>query len=65
MAEADACFGIYTPYGEERHYSNYFSFFGQDLAAGETASARARLVVATEPGEADILAMAEAFAASR
>jgi hypothetical protein len=61
MAEPDDCFGIFTPYGEERHYSNYMSFFGHDLEAGDTARARSRLVVVSEPAEAEILAIAHDF----
>ena len=61
MAEPDDCFGIFTPYGEERHYSNYLSFFGHDIEAGESASARSRLVVLSDPTEAEILGVADAF----
>jgi hypothetical protein len=61
MSEADACFGIYTPYGEEEHFSNYMSLFGHDIEAGDTASARSRLVVLTDPTEAEILGIADVF----
>lgn len=61
MADRKDCFGVFTPYGEEKHYSNYFSFFGHDIAAGERASARARLVVMADPSDAQILALADEF----
>ena len=61
MTRRDDCFGIFTPYGEEKHISNYISLFGHDIEAGETASARSRLVVLPEPTEAEILGIADAF----
>ena len=45
MAPAGDCFALAMPYGEEGHRSVYLSLFGRDLKAGETAVARARLVV--------------------
>jgi hypothetical protein len=61
MTQRDDCFGIFTPYGEEKHISNYMSLFGNDIEAGETASARSRLVVLPDPTEAEILGIADAF----
>ncbi len=61
MAGQDDCFGVFTPYGEEKHYSNYLSLFGHDIEAGESAGARCRLVVLPDPTEAEILAIAESF----
>ena len=61
MARRDDCFGVFTPYGEEKHYSNYLSFFGHDIEAGESAGARSRLVVLPDPTEAEILAIADVF----
>jgi hypothetical protein len=61
MTQHEACFGVFTPYGEESHISNYMSLFGHDVEAGETASARSRLVVSPEPTEAEILEAADAF----
>jgi hypothetical protein len=61
MAQRDDCFGVFTPYGEEKHISNYMSLFGHDIEAGETASARSRLVVQSNPTEAEILEVADAF----
>ncbi|MHC4323072.1 MAG: hypothetical protein ACYSUX_02240 [Planctomycetota bacterium] len=45
MAPPDDCFAISTPYEGEGHYSMYFSLFGRDIEAGQTATARLRLVV--------------------
>jgi hypothetical protein len=61
MTRRDDCFGILTPYGKESHISNYMSLFGHDIEAGETASARSRLVVLPEPTEVEILGVADAF----
>lgn len=61
MTRRDDCFGIFTPYGEEKHVSNYMSLFGHDIEGGETASARSRLVVLPDPSEEEILGIAEAF----
>jgi hypothetical protein len=61
MAERDDCFGVFTPYGEESHFSNYLSLFGRDIEAGDAAIARSRLVVLSNPTEAEILEIATAF----
>ncbi len=51
MAPPEDCFGVATPYnktppdGVAGHQSLYLSLFGQDLAAGQSARAQARLVV--------------------
>ena len=46
-------FAVLTPFDTEPHLSMYLSLFGKDLKAGETARARARLVIGTElAGEA-------------
>jgi len=45
MAPVGDCFAVSMPYGEEGHRSLYLSLFGRDLKAGETASARARMVI--------------------
>jgi hypothetical protein len=47
MSPPQDCFAILTPFEAEPHRSMYLSLFGRDLAAGETARARARLVVGT------------------
>jgi hypothetical protein len=45
MAPATDCFAVATPYSEESHRSLYLSLLGRDLAAGQAATARARLVI--------------------
>lgn len=47
MAPPAECFAVATPCEGESHYSLYLSRFGCDLKAGQTAKARARLVIAT------------------
>lgn len=64
MAERTQCFGVFTPYGEEAHYSNYFSLFGNDIAAGTTVSARSRIVVLAGPTDDEIAAEASRFFAA-
>jgi hypothetical protein len=61
MTRREDCFGIFTPYGEESHISNYMSLFGHDIKAGEPTSARSRLVVLPNPTEAEILGISDAF----
>jgi len=46
-APAQDCFAVLTPIETEGHRSMYLSLFGQDLKAGQTARARARLVIGT------------------
>jgi hypothetical protein len=46
MASAKDCFAVSMPHGEEPHGSVYLSLFGRDLKAGQSAAARARLVIA-------------------
>lgn len=55
MAPPDDCFAISTPYEGEGHYSLYFSLFGRDIRAGQTATARLRLVVTNDASNQDIL----------
>ena len=55
MAPPDDCFAIATPYEGEGHYSMYFSLFGRDIKAGQTARARLRLVVANKTSERKII----------
>lgn len=45
MAPVEDCFAISMPFGEEPHRSVYMSLFGRDIKAGESATARARLVI--------------------
>jgi len=55
MAPPDDCFAIATPYEGEGHYSMYFSLFGCDIKAGETARARLRLVVMNAASNREIM----------
>jgi hypothetical protein len=52
---ASDCFAICTPQQSDPHGSLYLSLFGCDLKEGETARARARLVVAPDLSEEEIL----------
>ena len=61
MSQREGCFGVFTPYGEEKHYANYLSFFGHDIEAGESASTRSRLVVLPNPTDAEILEITHKF----
>ncbi len=61
MAKRDDCFGVFTPYGTEKHYSNYLSLFGHDIEAGTSVSAHTRQVVMAAPSEAEILEVAKAY----
>ena len=45
MSGPSDCFAVLTPFEAEPHRSMYLSLFGKDLRAGETATARARLVI--------------------
>jgi hypothetical protein len=54
MAPAQDCFAIATPQQGDSHYSLYLSLFGRDVKKGETARARARLVVLIAPGEKEV-----------
>ena len=61
MSPPADCFAIACPHQAEAHYSVYFSLFGRDLKAGETARARARLLVAAAPTDQQILGAYEAY----
>ncbi len=61
MSKPEDCFGVFTPYNEDKHFSNYFSLFGHDIASGQTANAHSRLIVLSEPTDQDILNLANAF----
>jgi len=47
MSPPSDCFGVLTPFEAEGHRSMYLCLFGKDLKAGESAKARARLVIGT------------------
>jgi len=61
MAPPDDCFAISTPYEGEGHYSTYFSLFGHDIEAGQTARARLRLVVIDAVSNREILNLYEKY----
>jgi hypothetical protein len=61
MAPPDDCFAISTPYEGEGHYSLYFSLFGCDIKAGQTAKARVRLVVTTAASDRQILELCREY----
>jgi len=54
MAPAQDCFVIATPQQGDSHCSLYLSLFGRDVKKGETARARARLVVLVAPEEKEV-----------
>ena len=62
MARPDDCFAISTPYGEEGHRSLYLALFGRDLKAGESAAARARLVIGRDISDEQAVALYRAYA---
>ena len=61
MAPAQDCFALSTPYAGEGHYSLYLSLFGHSVSAGQTATARTRLVVVDAPTDAQILSLYQAY----
>ena len=61
MAPPDDCFAISTPYEGEGHYSMYFSLFGCDIDAGQTARARLRLVVTNVASNREILKLYQKY----
>jgi len=61
MAPADDCFAVATPYGEEGHRSIYLSLIGRDLKAGQTATARSRLVIGRNISEEQAVAIYQAY----
>ena len=61
MAPQEDCFAISTPYEGEGHYSLYFSLFGRDIEAGQTATARLRLVVTNVASNREILKLYQKY----
>ena len=61
MAPPEDCFAIATPYEGEGHYSIYFSLFGRDIEAGQTARAHLRLVVTNVTSNREILNLYEKY----
>jgi len=61
MAPPQDCFAVLTPFGEEDHRSLYLSLFGRDLKAGESATARARLVIGRDISDEQAIALYKAY----
>ena len=66
MAPPEDCFAIASPYNPATpdaggYRSLYFSFFGRDLKAGETAEARCRLVIAQNLADAQAVKLYEEY----
>ncbi len=61
MALPQDCFAVSMPFSEEPHRSLYLSLFGRDLKAGETAGARARLVIGRGITDEQAVKLYEAF----
>ena len=61
MSPPDDCFAVSTPYNKQppdgvaSHKSLYLSLFGRDLAAGQTAQAHCRLIIAKDLSDEAIL----------
>ncbi len=62
MADPKECFAVAMPHQAEGHYSVYLSLFGRDLAEGESASARARIVVGKDVPDGRVLEWYRSFA---
>jgi hypothetical protein len=61
MAPTEDCFAVLTPFSGEGHRSLYLSLLGRDLAAAETAAARARLVIGSAISDGQAVALYEAY----
>lgn len=62
LARSDECFALAMPHETEAHCSLYLCQFGRDLKAGETARARARLVILDSLEESRFLEESAKFA---
>ncbi|MDC6365929.1 MULTISPECIES: hypothetical protein [Flavobacteriaceae] len=65
MTDMESCFGVFTPYGKEKHFSNYMSLFGNDLTSGDMLSAHSRLVVLKNPSKDEIIEHIRNFMSSQ
>jgi len=65
MAPPDDCFAVATPYGEEGHRSLYLSLCGQDIPAGQTATAGSRLVIRRDVSFESALRIYEEYVGAR
>jgi hypothetical protein len=61
MSPPSDCFAVLTPFEAEPHRSMYLSLFGKDLKAGESATARARLIISPRLPESQMLAAYERY----
>lgn len=61
MSPPTEAFALCTPEQTEGHYSMYLSLFGRDLKTGETARARARLLIAEKLSDAAALKLYDGY----
>jgi hypothetical protein len=61
MAPREDCFTVAMPHEGESHYSLYLSLFGRNVKAGETATARARLIVAGDVSDEQALELYDRY----
>jgi hypothetical protein len=61
MSPPEDCFAVYTPYGEEGHGSLYLGLLGRDVKAGQTATGRARLVMARDASQEAAVSVYQAY----
>jgi hypothetical protein len=63
MSPPGDCFAMAGPHQTEGHYSLYLSLFGRKVKAGETLSARTRLVLAIGPSDEQVLQLYRGYPA--
>jgi hypothetical protein len=61
MSPPRDCFAVLTPFEAEPHRSLYLSLFGNDVKSGETARARARLLIVSKQPDTEIMAAYESY----
>ena len=61
MSPPTDAFAICTPQQTEVHHAMYLSLFGRDLKAGQTAQARARLLIADKMSDAEAVKSYERY----
>ena len=61
MARPEDCFAVMTPHEGEGHGSLYLSLFGRTIKAGETATARSRIIVRPLANDQEAVALYEAY----
>lgn len=61
MTRAEECFAVATPQDGENHRSVYFSLFGRDLRAGESAETKSRLWLGRDLADAGVMELYAAF----